>query len=77
MQLAHGVGIGREDLPIPVEPFTAGAITMLVVSFLGLATLWRRLARWRRSRATAWRPLSSPSAELRSHSAPSLRYVRP
>ncbi len=35
MQLAHGVGIGREDLPIPVELFTAGAITVLVVVLPG------------------------------------------
>jgi hypothetical protein len=42
VQLAHGVSIGREDLPIPVELFNLGAAVVLILSFLGLAVLWRR-----------------------------------
>jgi hypothetical protein len=42
VQFAHGVGIGREDLPIPVELFNLGAAVVLILSFLGLAVLWRR-----------------------------------
>ena len=51
---AHGI-VGRADLPIPAELFAAAAAAVLVVSFLGLASLWseprlqepreRRLAR--------------------------------
>jgi hypothetical protein len=37
--LAHGI-VGREDLPIPREFFIWGATIVLVVSFVGLATLW-------------------------------------
>ena len=42
VQLAHGVSIGREDLTIPVELFNLGAAIVLILSFLGLAVLWRR-----------------------------------
>ncbi len=42
LHLAHGVSIGREDLPIPVELFNLGAAVVLILSFLGLAVLWRR-----------------------------------
>jgi hypothetical protein len=37
--LAHGIG-GRQDLPVPVEFFVAGAGVVLVISFLALAFLW-------------------------------------
>lgn len=40
--LAHGVSVGREDLPIPVELSGLGAAVVLILSFLGLAALWRR-----------------------------------
>ena len=36
---AHGVG-GRIDLPVPLGYFLAGAIVVLVVTFLALLTLW-------------------------------------
>jgi hypothetical protein len=36
---AHGL-VGRQDLPIPRWLFAWGAATVLVVSFVGLATLW-------------------------------------
>jgi len=35
---AHGL-VGRADLPIPKSLFAAAAATVLVVSFLALATL--------------------------------------
>jgi hypothetical protein len=37
--LAHGL-VGRQDLPIPKWLFNYGAVTVLVVSFVGLAVLW-------------------------------------
>jgi len=40
--LAHGVGVGREDLPIPKWLFGWGASVVLVASFVGLAVLWQR-----------------------------------
>src|SRR5829696_3250611 len=36
---AHGL-VGRSDLPIPESLFAAAAATVLVISFLALATLW-------------------------------------
>lgn len=36
---AHGIG-GRQDLPVPVEVFVAGAGTVLALSFAALAVLW-------------------------------------
>lgn len=36
---AHGIG-GRQDLPVPLEFFVAGAGAVLVLSFLALAVLW-------------------------------------
>ncbi|MBE7323816.1 hypothetical protein IEQ44_04030 [Nocardioides sp. Y6] len=38
---AHGLG-GAKDLPIPAEYATAGAVLALVISFVVLATAWRR-----------------------------------
>ncbi len=38
---AHGVGGGREDLPIPDGLFAWGAAAVLIASFAGLAVLWR------------------------------------
>lgn len=38
--LAHGVG-GRQDLPIPFSFALVGVVAALVVSFAGLAWLWR------------------------------------
>ena len=37
--LAHGL-VGREDLPVPRQTFFIAATVVLVVSFVGLATLW-------------------------------------
>ena len=36
---AHGL-VGKQDLPIPRWLFAWGAAVVLVVSFVGLATLW-------------------------------------
>lgn len=38
--LAHGL-VAKEDLPIPAWMFTWGATVVLVISFVGLATIWR------------------------------------
>ena len=40
IQLAHGVGGGRTDLPIPEYVFFYGAAFVLVVSFVALAASW-------------------------------------
>ena len=40
IQLAHGVGGGRADLPIPEYVFFYGAALVLVLSFTALAVLW-------------------------------------
>ncbi len=40
--LAHGVPLGREDLPIPRWLFLWAACTVLVASFVALAVLWPR-----------------------------------
>jgi hypothetical protein len=42
--LAHGL-VGKQDLPIPRWLFAWAAAIVLVVSFVALATLWKR-ARW-------------------------------
>jgi len=40
--LAHGGGVGREDLPIPKWLFGWAASVVLIASFVGLAVLWQR-----------------------------------
>ena len=40
VSLAHGVGGGRTDLPLPEYVFFYGAVLVLVVSFVALAALW-------------------------------------
>ena len=37
--VAHGIG-GRLDLPVPLTFFAAGAVAVLIITFLALATLW-------------------------------------
>lgn len=39
LPLAHGL-VGRNDLPVPRQTFFIAATVVLVVSFVGLATLW-------------------------------------
>src|SRR3712207_3133934 len=50
--LAHGLGVGRSDLPIPEWLFGWAAAVVLIVSFLALAVLWPKPRleehRWRR-----------------------------
>jgi hypothetical protein len=52
--VAHGLLIGREDLPIPQWLFAWGASLVLIVSFVALSLLWRE-ARFETDR---WRPVS-------------------
>jgi len=40
--LAHGGGVGRQDLPIPRWLFGWAASIVLIASFVGLAVLWQR-----------------------------------
>jgi hypothetical protein len=42
IELAHGIGGGRADLPIPEYVFFYGAALVLVVSFVALAALWSK-----------------------------------
>ena len=49
LELAHGVGGGRADLPIPEYVFFYGASLVLVVSFVALAVLWSK-SRWEEPR---------------------------
>jgi len=42
LALAHGSGVGRQDLPIPKWLFGWGSSIVLIVSFVGLAVLWQR-----------------------------------
>jgi hypothetical protein len=50
---AHAFEIGRDDVPLPVWVFIAGAAGVLIVSFVALSIAWRT-ARFERDR---WRPL--------------------
>jgi hypothetical protein len=52
--VAHGLLIGRQDLPIPQWLFAWGASLVLIVSFVALSLLWRE-ARFETDR---WRPVS-------------------
>ena len=49
---AHGLAV-RQDIPIPIWLFAWGAALVLIVSFVGLATLWPRP----RLQEPEWRPL--------------------
>lgn len=53
LPLAHGLS-GRADLPIPAWLFTWVAVSVLVVSFVSLAVLWRKA----RLEGYAFRPLA-------------------
>jgi hypothetical protein len=52
--VAHGLLIGRQDLPIPQWLFAWGASLVLIVSFVALSLLWREV----RFEADRWRPVS-------------------
>ena len=49
---AHGVVVGRQDLPIPEWLFTWGAALVLVVSFIALTVAWQTS----RYESDSWRP---------------------
>jgi hypothetical protein len=56
LPVAHGVLIGRQDLPIPTWLFAWGASLVLIVSFVALSLAWRDSV----LTAERWRPLPVP-----------------
>jgi hypothetical protein len=68
LPLAHGLLIGRQDLPIPVWLFAWGASVVLIVSFVALSVAWRdsRFSsdRWRPVSERLSRPLTGRGAEI-------------
>jgi hypothetical protein len=57
---AHGVLIGREDLPVPEWLFAWGASAVLIVSFVVLSTAWRS----QRFDRDNWRPFAPALSRL-------------
>ena len=57
--LAHGIG-GRQDLPVPLSYFVAGAGVALVISFVALSSRWRepRLQDGPRDQPVKWAAIS-------------------
>ena len=45
LPIAHGLLIGRQDLPIPAWLFAWGASVVLIVSFVALSVAWRPAGR--------------------------------
>jgi hypothetical protein len=54
LPLAHGLLIGRQDLPIPAWLFAWGASVVLIVSFVALSVAWRDS----KFSSDGWRPVS-------------------
>jgi hypothetical protein len=54
LPVAHGVLIGRQDLPIPEWLFAWGASVVLIVSFVALSVAWRDS----KFSSDRWRPVS-------------------
>ena len=54
LPLAHGLLIGRQDLPIPAWLFAWGASLVLIVSFVALSVAWRDS----KFSSDRWRPVS-------------------
>jgi hypothetical protein len=54
LPLAHGLLIGRQDLPIPAWLFAWGASLVLIVSFVALSVAWRDS----KFSSDGWRPVS-------------------
>ncbi len=54
LPVAHGVLIGRQDLPIPEWLFAWGASVVLIVSFVALSVAWRDS----KFSSDHWRPVS-------------------
>ena len=68
LPLAHGLLIGRQDLPIPTWLFAWGASVVLIVSFVALSVAWRdsKLSsdRWRPVPERLSRPLTGRVTEI-------------
>ncbi len=68
LPLAHGLLVGRQDLPIPAWLFAWGASVVLIVSFVALTVAWRdsKLSsdRWRPVSERLSRPLTSRATEV-------------
>jgi hypothetical protein len=60
LPVAHGVLIGRQDLPIPTWLFAWGASIVLIVSFVVLSLAWRDSV----LSAERWRPVSAPLSRV-------------
>ena len=68
LPLAHGLLVGRQDLPIPTWLFAWGASVVLIVSFVALSVAWRDSKfssdRWRPVPERLSRPLTGRAAEI-------------
>ena len=60
LPLAHGLLIGRQDLPIPAWLFAWGASLVLIVSFVALTLAWRDS----KLSSDRWRPVSERLSRL-------------
>jgi hypothetical protein len=58
--LAHGLLVGRQDLPIPTWLFAWGASLVLIASFVILSLAWHRT----RYEADSWRPFAPRLSRL-------------
>lgn len=66
LPLAHGLLVGRQDLPIPTWLFAWGASLVLIVSFVALSVAWRDS----KLSSDRWRPVSErPSRHLTGRGA--------
>jgi hypothetical protein len=65
LPLAHGLLIGRQDLPIPEWLFAWGASVVLIVSFVALSAAWRDS----KFSSDHWRPLSERLSRLLANPA--------
>ena len=68
LPLAHGLLVGRQDLPIPTWLFAWGASVVLIVSFVALSVAWRDSKfssdHWRPVSERLSRPLTGRAAEI-------------
>lgn len=68
LPLAHGLLVGRQDLPIPAWLFAWGASLVLIVSFVALSVAWRDSKfssdRWRPVPEWLSRPLTGRAVEI-------------
>jgi hypothetical protein len=68
LPVAHGLPIGRQDLPIPAWLFAWGASVVLIVSFVALSVAWRESKfssdHWRPVPERLSRPLTGRAAEI-------------